>query len=197
MKASAGAAASSTEDAAAIGKSEAATAKSEAATQRLVTVASRIGLHARPAALFTQAAAGAEGHRVTLERADGSSPAADGRSVLAVLALAAGPGERLRLSVFGPDADWLADRLAALVETDDERDPRHHHRPDPCPDPCPQPCRARPGAITARSGNATISATATRSPLAHSGPRFPAPVPRVVAATRGPVAAPTLSAAVA
>lgn len=41
------------------------------------------------------------------------------------------------------------------------------------------------------------SATATRSPLAQSGPRSPASVLRVAAAMTGPTAAPTLSAAVA
>ncbi|CAM5269042.1 hypothetical protein STENM327S_07820 [Streptomyces tendae] len=41
------------------------------------------------------------------------------------------------------------------------------------------------------------SATATMSPLVHSGPTSPAAVPRVVAATRGPTAAPVLRAAVA
>ncbi len=55
----------------------------------------------------------------------------------------------------------------------------------------------RSAAITPRRGNATSSATRTRSPLAHSGPSSPAAVPRVVAATRGPTTAPALSAAVA
>lgn len=52
--------------------------------ERTVTVASRSGLHARPAALFVKAAA-AQPVPVKLRVGDG--PAADARSILAVLAL--------------------------------------------------------------------------------------------------------------
>src|SRR5690242_10998047 len=55
----------------------------------------------------------------------------------------------------------------------------------------------RPAVMAVRRGNAMTSATATRSPLAQSGPRGPASVLRVAAAMTGPTAAPTLSAAVA
>ncbi len=56
----------------------------------------------------------------------------------------------------------------------------------------------RPAARTSRPrGTAAASASRTRSPPTHRGPRFPAGVARAGAATRGPTVAPTLSAAVA
>ena len=82
---------------------------------RNVTVGSRVGLHARPASLFVQAVA-ATGHDVTISKSSGDS--ADGASILAVLALAAGHGESIELVVEGDEAERVADELAALLESD-------------------------------------------------------------------------------
>ena len=82
-----------------------------------MTVASKDGLHSRPASLFAKAAADS-GHRVALAR-NGGGTTANGASVLSVLALAAKRGERLRLTVTeGEEAERVADELAALLETD-------------------------------------------------------------------------------
>lgn len=83
--------------------------------RRTVTVGSRVGLHARPASLFVQAVA-ASGAQVTIAKAGGE--AADGASILGVLALAIGHGEHVDLVVTGENAEAVADELAALVASD-------------------------------------------------------------------------------
>lgn len=82
---------------------------------RSVTIGSRVGLHARPASTFVQAvtAAGAD---VTITKTSGDS--ADGASILSVLALAVGHGEKLVLVVDGDNAEVVADELASLLSSD-------------------------------------------------------------------------------
>ncbi len=82
---------------------------------RTVTVASRVGLHARPAALFTQAAA-ATGVAVTIAKSGGD--AVNAASILSVLGLGVGSGEEVVLSADGDGADAALDSLVALLSTD-------------------------------------------------------------------------------
>jgi phosphocarrier protein len=82
---------------------------------RTVTVASRVGLHARPAALFTQAAA-ATGVAVTIAKSGGA--AVNAASILSVLGLGVGSGEEVVLSADGDGADAALDGLVALLSTD-------------------------------------------------------------------------------
>lgn len=93
--------------------------------ERTVTVASRSGLHARPAALFVKAAT-AQPVRVRLRVGDG--PAADARSILAVLALRVGHGATVTLSVDDAGAqdgaaDQALDALADLLARDLDAEP--------------------------------------------------------------------------
>ena len=83
--------------------------------ERTVTVASTVGLHARPAALFTQAAAKLP-VPVTIARV-GEEPV-DGRSILFVLTLGIGHGEQVVLRAEGEGADAAVDELAALLGRD-------------------------------------------------------------------------------
>jgi len=83
--------------------------------ERTVTVASSVGLHARPASLFSQAAAGV-GVPVTITSASGKS--ANAASILGVLSLGVGPGEQVTISSDGEGADTALDELVALLETD-------------------------------------------------------------------------------
>jgi phosphocarrier protein len=83
--------------------------------QRTVAVASRSGLHARPAALFTQAAAAA-GIPVTIAKPGG--PAVDAASILFVMTLGAGNGQEVVLTAEGPEADRVLDELVTLLATD-------------------------------------------------------------------------------
>jgi phosphocarrier protein len=83
--------------------------------ERTVTVASSVGLHARPASLFSQAAAKA-GVPVTLTSAAGKS--VNAASILGVLSLGVGHGETVTLSSDAEGSDAALDELVALLETD-------------------------------------------------------------------------------
>ena len=82
-------------------------------SERIVTVASSIGLHARPASLFAQAAA-KMGVPVTLTSPDGKS--VNAASILGVLSLGIGHGAIVTISADG--AEEALDALAALLATD-------------------------------------------------------------------------------
>lgn len=90
--------------------------------ERTVTVASTSGLHARPAALFVKAAA-AQPVPVKLRIGDG--PAADSRSILAVLALRVEHGTTVTLSASDDEteADAALDALADLLSRDLDAEP--------------------------------------------------------------------------
>ena len=83
--------------------------------ERRVVVGSKVGLHARPAALFVQAAA-KQPVKVTIAKA-GKDPV-DARSILAVLGLDARGGEEIVLAAEGDGADDALDALVVVVETD-------------------------------------------------------------------------------
>ena len=83
--------------------------------QRTVTVGSRIGLHARPASLFVQAAA-RQPARIKIAK-DGGDPV-DARSILLVLGLDVRGGDEVILSADGDGAEGALDELVALVASD-------------------------------------------------------------------------------
>ena len=83
--------------------------------QRTVTIASSVGLHARPAALFVQAAT-ATGLPVQIGR--DCEDAVDARSILGVMALGAKHGESVVLTADGDGADAALDGLVELLSRD-------------------------------------------------------------------------------
>lgn len=83
--------------------------------ERTVTVASSVGLHARPASLFAQAAAKV-GLPVTLTSAAGKS--VNAASILGVLSLGISHAEVVTLSAEGDGADEALDTLAEVLGTD-------------------------------------------------------------------------------
>ena len=87
---------------------------SAAVTKRQVVVGSRVGLHARPAALVAQAAAKLP-VRVMIAR-DG--PPVDARSVLAVLSLGAEHGMTVTLTADGAEGAEAVASLAELIARD-------------------------------------------------------------------------------
>lgn len=84
-------------------------------SQRTVTIASSVGLHARPAALFVQAAT-ATGLPVQISKV-GDEPV-DARSILGVMALGAKFGEEVVLTADGEGAEAALDGLAELLSRD-------------------------------------------------------------------------------
>lgn len=83
--------------------------------ERTVAVASTVGLHARPASLFAQAAAGT-GVTVTLTSASGRS--VNAASILGVLSLGIGHLEQVTLEAHGEGAEAALDTLEALLVID-------------------------------------------------------------------------------
>ena len=84
-------------------------------SERTVIVASSVGLHARPASLFSQAAA-KTGVPITLTSAAGKS--VNAASILGVLSLGIGHGEEVTLSSDADGADAALDELVAVLATD-------------------------------------------------------------------------------
>ena len=83
--------------------------------ERTVTVASSVGLHARPATIFVQAAA-KQPVKVTIAKPGGDP--VDARSVLFVLSLDVRGGEEVVLSAEGDGADAALDELTELLSRD-------------------------------------------------------------------------------
>lgn len=84
-------------------------------SERRVIIGSKVGLHARPASLFVQAAAAAP-VAVTIAK-DGGPPVA-ARSILSVLALDARGGDEVVLSAEGAGADEALESLVQLLLID-------------------------------------------------------------------------------
>jgi phosphocarrier protein HPr len=89
--------------------------KEQVVAHRNVVIASKVGLHARPAALFTRAAT-AGGLQVTIRKGDGAPVSA--ASILSVLTLNVGCGDEVVLEAEGDGAERLLDDLAALLAQD-------------------------------------------------------------------------------
>lgn len=83
--------------------------------EKRVTVASKVGLHARPAALVAKAVA-AQPVAVSIAKA-GGDPVAAG-SVLNLMTLGAGFGDEVVISAEGDGAEAAIDAIAELVATD-------------------------------------------------------------------------------
>ncbi len=82
--------------------------------EHTLQVASSHGLHARPASLFTQAAA-ASGLVVTISKGDKSVNAA---SILSVISLGVGHGDEVTISAEGEGADAVIAELTEILSTD-------------------------------------------------------------------------------
>lgn len=92
--------------------------------RRTVTVVHRQGLHARPAALFVQAAK-KFASSVTVKK---GRKIVDGKSIMGILTLAARRGARISIITEGPDATDALERLVGLVTTPLSDHPEPHHR---------------------------------------------------------------------
>ena len=87
---------------------------------RTAVVGSSVGLHARPAALFVQAAA-RQPVKVRIAKSGGDP--VDARSILSVLGLDARNGDEVILTAEGDGDQAALDELAALLERDLDTEP--------------------------------------------------------------------------
>lgn len=77
-------------------------------------VSNPLGIHARPASAFVQAAIEFESE-INVTNLD-SGNVADGKSVMSMLMLAAPKGTHIRLEIKGRDAEKAMSDLSALIE---------------------------------------------------------------------------------
>ncbi|MFF3039782.1 HPr family phosphocarrier protein [Arthrobacter citreus] len=87
-------------------------------SEREATIASRVGLHARPASLFAEAAA-AQPVEVTIAmQGEPAEEALDASSMLSLMSLGASHGDVVVLRAEGDGADAALDALVKILETD-------------------------------------------------------------------------------
>lgn len=80
-----------------------------------VVIRNPSGLHARPATLFTQAAAGFAS-RVTVENLDRGKGPVDAKSILLLLTAGVSHGHRIRLAADGEDEEAAIDTLVRMID---------------------------------------------------------------------------------
>ncbi|WP_026556641.1 HPr family phosphocarrier protein [Arthrobacter sp. 35W] len=86
--------------------------------ERNATIASRVGLHARPAAIFAEAA-GDLPLEVTIARlGEPADDAMDASSILALMGLGAAQGDIVVLRAEGDGAEEALETLVRILETD-------------------------------------------------------------------------------
>ena len=80
---------------------------------RVVTVEHKLGIHARPASMFVRLANQFDCN-VFVEK-DGER--VNGKSIMGLMMLAAGPGSKITIFVEGKDALKAADKLVELIKS--------------------------------------------------------------------------------
>lgn len=79
--------------------------------EREVTIVNRLGMHARPAAMFVRVASRYRSE-VWVEK---ENEKINGKSIMGLMMLAAGQGSKLRIKCEGPDAREAMQELEALI----------------------------------------------------------------------------------
>jgi phosphocarrier protein len=80
-----------------------------------VTISNKLGLHARPAMQFVDLAT-TFASEILVQKQGEEACQVDGKSVMQMITLEAGPGTSLRICADGDDAVKAVEELAALVE---------------------------------------------------------------------------------
>lgn len=86
--------------------------------ERTATIASRSGLHARPAAIFAEAAGDAQVDVTIAMEGMPAEDALDAGSILSLMTLGAAEGDVVLLRAEGDGAEVVLDALVTLLETD-------------------------------------------------------------------------------
>ncbi len=82
----------------------------------ILTVTHGVGLHARPAAKFVQAAAKFQSD-ITLKKVGGTAAPVNAKSILKVLTMAVKQNEQIEVKATGADAEEALKALRDLVES--------------------------------------------------------------------------------
>ncbi|GGG41930.1 phosphotransferase [Kocuria dechangensis] len=86
--------------------------------ERTATIASSVGLHARPAAIFAEAAGEYDLEITIAAEGEPEDEAMDASSVLSLMSLGAAQGDKVVLRADGQGADEALDALVRILETD-------------------------------------------------------------------------------
>lgn len=86
--------------------------------ERTATIASRVGLHARPAAIFAAAVSELDLDVTIARHGEPASDAMDAASILSLMSLGASHGDVVVLRAEGDGAVDALDRLVQVLETD-------------------------------------------------------------------------------
>jgi phosphocarrier protein HPr len=79
--------------------------------EKVVTIVNRLGLHARPAAMFVRIASRYKAEVWVKKDAE----EVNGKSIMGLMMLAAGQGSKLHIRCEGPDADKAVEELEQLI----------------------------------------------------------------------------------
>ena len=85
--------------------------------ERTVTIASKVGLHARPAAIFVKAAS-EQPVKVSVVKVGSGADPVDAASILGVMTLGAEFGDEVLLRAEGEGAEDALEELVALLSRD-------------------------------------------------------------------------------
>ena len=88
-------------------------ASSDQKVEKEITILNRLGLHARPAAMFVRVAAR---YRAEIW-VDKEGEQVNGKSIMGLMMLAAGQGSKLHIRAEGPDAAEAVRDLEVLIKT--------------------------------------------------------------------------------
>ena len=86
--------------------------------EREATIASRVGLHARPAAIFAEAAGDLPVEVTIAAKGEPADEAMDAASILSLRSLGAKHGDVVVLRAEGEGAEEALDSLVKILETD-------------------------------------------------------------------------------
>ena len=86
--------------------------ESEQVVERKFVIRSKLGLHARPAALFVRTANRFRSD-ITVQK---GKQKVNGKSIMGVMMLAAGPGTHLTIRIVGSDAERAMAEMAKLLD---------------------------------------------------------------------------------
>jgi phosphocarrier protein HPr len=87
-------------------------------SERNATIASRVGLHARPAAIFAEAVGNLPIEVTIALEGDPADDAMDASSILSLMSLGAANGQVVVLRAEGDGADEALEGLVKILETD-------------------------------------------------------------------------------
>ncbi|OGW87020.1 MAG: hypothetical protein A3C35_00660 [Omnitrophica bacterium RIFCSPHIGHO2_02_FULL_46_11] len=86
--------------------------ESEKVVEKRVVIQNKLGLHARPAALFVRTANRFKSEITILK----GKHKVNGKSIMGLMMLAAAPGSHLIIRIVGPDAERAMEEIEKLID---------------------------------------------------------------------------------